>query len=508
MPTLSYRLPLSSLKIAGTVTYVADPLVSPREQAQDPEAEVELRVTGDEAHPRSVQLDAKKWRDSTASFEFTEDGRLASTSRDVVGQGGKILTGVVEVVTSVAGAVLAVAGRRSLRPVPGGQTADQLAAEAAGEQQLLTAVDEAYRMAHPEEAALRERLQALSRTIPLKIADAIASVGDAQSPTARKQARQLLRSLRMALAAAREELERIDRHFQAWRATTQKKREEQYEYTITLDEIAMAKVQLREGDLVFPEPEPGDSPDKMKAAQEEIRAAWTTLGVVVQVDDTRRRVLRADVARIPAPASRSIVARLPRSVNLRTFIRQANGKAALKSSRPVMVLDELCDHFELDVNAGLFGEGKGSMVFSSDGVLTKVESATKSSAASAVAALGTVPATVASSLETANKIADQVNTLREKPNEFALTRVKQQLALKQNQIDLAGLNATETDYAELKRLTQEAELLQKRKDIAAFWAPEPDAISREIAQLKQQIELLKARRQVDRLQDAMEEGDD
>lgn len=462
MPQLSYRLPLSYLNLSGTVSFVTDTLAESPQEVREPDATVELRVTGDEAHPRNVSLDPGAWRDASASFEFAEDGRLVSGSREVIGQGGKLVTGVVHVATSLLSAAAAIG-----RPMPrflatdftiDATSEDAVAARAAAEQSAAERVEDAYKKAHPKEAELRATLRVTLGDLAARVPEAVRDAAAASTSAARRQALDRIRSLRIARAAAAEELDRMNAHFAAWRTTTQLKRAEDHEFKITLDELAMAKITVTEnGDLHVPEPGAGDHPDKMRAAQAEIVGAWSDLGILVVVEDTRQRVLRHDVVDIPDAADSSLVVRTPRTVILKTFVRERDrNRAVLKAARPALVLDELCDHQSIDIRSGLFGEAKGGVSFSEDGVLAKVDFGTKSAAAAAAEAFGKVPESVASSLETASKIADAADKIRMRPSERAIARVTKQVELKQKELELSGLAATEADYAELLRLTQEA----------------------------------------------------
>jgi len=163
-----------------------------------------------------------------------------------------------------------------------------------------------------------------------------------------------------------------------------------------------------------------------------------------------------------------------------------------------LVLDELCDHQSIDIRSGLFGEAKGACHSARTASWQRSTSAQKSAVAAAAEAFRKVPESVASSLETASKIADAVDKIRVRPSERAIARVTKQVELKQKELELSGLAATEADYAELLRLTQEAELLEKRKEIAGYSPAAPSGVDREIAALKQEIELLKLRQQAER----------
>lgn len=506
MARFTYRLPLSYVRITGTAKYISDPLAAPGEQVAEPQAQIELVVGADEWRPRSLDLDPRRWRDGASSLEFTEDGRLTSQSAEVVGQGGKALTGLVTVVTSVAGALTAIAGPRAVAPLSvdqdpaAGAALQRLQAERDDADGLAAAVEAAYKRTHPEEAELREKLLEINKKLATGIADSIARVHDSVDRPARLEAQQELRSRLNARESLRPDLEKANAHFTAWRAGTQKAREERHEYHISLDEVRWSKVSVDEtGTVTFPDPSPGDNEAKLTAAQAEIRQAWEHLGVVVLVDDRRSRILREDVHSVPDAASHAVVVRIPREVTLRVFTRNADAKAVLKSTQPVSVLDSLCDHQEVEVRAGVFGEGKGRLSFHSGGTLAKIEASSKSGVAAAADALGGLPATVAQALETTNKIADQYGNLSDKRIELALARAKDEHDLKQKQIELSGLNATEADHAELQRLKQQLDLLKTQKEMAGFSPATPDVTELEIARLKQEVELLKAQRQLDRL---------
>jgi AcrR family transcriptional regulator len=93
----------------------------------------------------------------------------------------------------------------------------------------------------------------------------------------------------------------------------------------------------------------------------------------------------------------------------------------------------------------------------------------------------------------AGKLRDQLAALQDKDREQQLARAKREVELKQKQLELAGLTATEADYAELKRLEQEATLLEKRRSVATASATS-DEDAGKIARLTQQLELADTQR--------------
>src|ERR671916_301067 len=96
-PRLTYRLPLSILRITGTRTQRVDTILE--KSRFETEASAELAIAADPRGPLLLELDDGHFKDTVGSFKLTGDGRLTSASATVTGQGGTVLTGLVGIAT-------------------------------------------------------------------------------------------------------------------------------------------------------------------------------------------------------------------------------------------------------------------------------------------------------------------------------------------------------------------------------------------------------------------------
>src|SRR5262249_48603862 len=97
------------------------------------------------------------------------------------------------------------------------------------------------------------------------------------------------------------------------------------------------------------------------------------------------------------------------------------------------------------------------------GQLKTFAAGSTSSLAALADTAGQIPGTVSSSLAEASKIRTEVDALRDRGIDRQLDQLKKQIDLKNQELTLAGLSATEAQHTELERLKQQAEILQQQK---------------------------------------------
>ena len=179
---LPFRLPQSCVRIAGTRAFAHDTLLDRDDVSA--QATVTLDVIA-EHELSTLRIAEGVLADTDVGFEWTDDGRLVTSSVELTGRAGAVAVGAVSAATSVAGVLLgapalalsragapaALAARpaarrgrrwggrrpRRRRPTasgapPGAADARACAARAAEAQ----AVGAAYRAAHPDESEARE----------------------------------------------------------------------------------------------------------------------------------------------------------------------------------------------------------------------------------------------------------------------------------------------------------------------------------------------------------------
>src|SRR5206468_10372674 len=121
---------------------------------------------------------------------------------------------------------------------------------------------------------------------------------------------------------------------------------------------------------------------------------------------------------IPPRDEMVITIRHPRPVRLAFYRATDEGKAVVVSIRPAMIVDGLSFTERIHIGSGFFGKHGRGITFSPEGLPTGFDFSTTSETAGAGGALGGIPANIATSLETANKITDQWNTSRNKDREL------------------------------------------------------------------------------------------
>jgi hypothetical protein len=103
---VGYRLPISAVRIAATITEADDAILNKKERT--PEATVDLIVIGGEQ--LTAKIDSNVLQDTSVAFTMNDNGVLVSSSVDSTGEAGKVLLGVVSVGATIAGSFLGAPG--------------------------------------------------------------------------------------------------------------------------------------------------------------------------------------------------------------------------------------------------------------------------------------------------------------------------------------------------------------------------------------------------------------
>lgn len=496
--TLSYRLPLSCIRISGTETTKDDRVLGRTDK--ELEAAGELSVIADPRGPDSVELDPGSFRNTDASFKLTEDGRLTSANATVTGQGGAFISGLVGIATTVVAALARAPISLATAVDTTKEAADDARANVveADKDADEKKIEAAYLEQQKVQAEARTSARTLVKPLDSAYRGALDEVANAESEETRAAALRKVRQLNAARSLAGVLLDRSEALFQAWRAGTITAATQTLTYEITLDELRMSDVYVDDdGEVRYPVAQRSPQHQlKVAAAQAKARTAWERLGVLVVVQDDPRD--EEPSYSIPPDDRMKVKIRFPRPVVLGFYKKNGEGKAQFESLRPAMVVDGASRVESIEVNAGWFGKHSGGITFSADGIPTGFDFGNSSEAVGAITALAALPAGVATSLETAAKISDQLDGLRNKSLDHELARTKKAVELQEQQLTKKGLDATEADYAKLVRLKQEADIMDKETALGRRSVP-PDPVAAEIAELKRQVELLRLRQQLDRL---------
>lgn len=474
--TIQYRLPLSAVRVSGTLKHTTDTILNKTDR--EPTVGVELLTIGDPTTECALQY-AHDWlNDSTIALDRSDDGRLTSTSSESTGQGAKALTAVAGLVATgvgfalggVPGAALAATastqvGREAFERM--GVPADAIDADE-------TTVAKAYREKHGALAdarvVLAARIAALRETVG-QLAERVATASDGE---ARKQHAKELRAADAALGIVRKELAAIDAHFATWRASTIESRLETVDYITTLDEFHCAGSASidAEGKIVFAdesrrEVDQGAGTDAVQPSRPEatarakLRYLWDKLDLFITFDDES---VPATGGALTTVAKNHIVIREPRWAVLQVAKRDAK-QAVVDSRRRYAVLDNRCAHRTFELRRSWFSRKSSKVAFSAAGVATGFASGSTSGVAAFAEAVGNLPGTVATSLKTVGDITDSAYSLRTKALDQELARVKKEVELRQQQVLASGLDLTENHAARLERLKQRQATLEARKAI-------------------------------------------
>ena len=473
---LPFRLPESCVRIAGTRAFAHDTLLGGDDVSS--QATVTLDVVA-EHELGALRIAEGLLVDTDVAFEWTDDGRLVTSSVELTGRAGTVAVGAVSAAASVAGVLLgspvpALAKARAV-VAPGARASAEAQAADAGvadaQANDAQAVGAAYRAAHPDEGAARDDCAALVSELVQSLTDALRRVPAAPDDKARGAACGAVRAVEGALVTARTQAGALDEHFRAWRATTIATRLEHYEFLLELDTLVAAQAlpELLDGRLRSA----GAGDDENVAALAAVQAAFEALGVVVTVDDEPGAPSGAappDRATRPQPAENEILVRLPRRVRLTAYELDPSGALVKRSSTAALVMDGRCPHTTVQITKALFGKRAVKIGFSAGSALESLRLAATSESAAAADTAGALPNAVALGLERSRKIVTRAAALRSAGLDQRLSVLTRELQLKRQEIVQAGLLATAGSYAELQSLKRQVALLEQRKALAALEA--------------------------------------
>lgn len=483
---LSYALPVSTLSIESQVTLEEDSVLGGGVK-RTPQTSVSMEV-GAATRNKTLAAHTGVLFNTKVELSLTDDGRLKSTSVDSGGELGKVVLGVAGLAATAVG--LVSPGKHAVLPMRAmlDGKALHVEEEELKEETPEEKIERAFREANGEIANLRDRYVTLITEVSGEIAEIAEQLAKTDDAAERRALLGRLRYLNDLLPVLRAELDKLNEIFRAWRASTIKTRQEAHQLIVDLDAIRNAEVEVDNGEVSFG-----------REASEQVRSAWFDLGVAVVVaPGCASNSSFAEAAR----HENAVLVRAPRWATMNVY-EKVRGRAVLRESKPHLVMDSYCETKLVKLRKSVWAKRSVAIGFSDLGAMTSYKHQADSSAAAAFSTLDSLPGTVSGSLEEAAKIRKQVSAFQSTGLEEELARVKQEVELKEKELTRAGLAATENDRAKLERLKQRAELLQQRKSIRDSQPPAPaqppNPTATEIANLKQQVELLKLQSQMEKL---------
>jgi hypothetical protein len=487
---LPFCLPESCVRIAGTRTFVHDAVLDRDDTSAA--ATVTLDVVG-EREPLRLRIAEGLLVDTGVAFEWTDDGRLVTSSVELTGRAGTVAVGAVSAGASIAGLVLGspamalacagaspatahrlARGRVAALGAPSAAGAVATGAEAAGDDRealALQAVAAAYRAAHAPESAALDTCTDLVAELVRGLAEALRRVSAAADDKARGESLGAVRGLEGALATARAEVAALDQHFRAWRSTTIATRLEDYEFLLELDTLAAALARPAIVDGRLQSSGSGDAGNV--AALAAVQAAFDALGVLVVVEDDAGpapATLDRGPTERPALDENEILVRLPRRVRLTIYGLDAAGRFVKRSSSAALVMDGRCDYATVTIAKRLFGKRSIKLGFSKSSALESLRMTATSEAAGAADAAGSLANAAGLGLERSRRIVGRVAALRSAGLDQQISVLTKELQLKRQEIAQAGLLATAGSYAQLAALERQVALLTQRKTLLALEA--------------------------------------
>jgi hypothetical protein len=495
---LPFRHPASCVRLAGARTFAHDAVLG-RDHASA-EATVTLDVVAERA-PSTLRLAEGLLADTSVAFEWTDDGRLVTSSVESVGRAGAVATGLLTagaslggvllagpaMALSCAGASTATAHRMTARIAATAEAADGVVAQgggavasgASGVTDPAAAVDAAavagaYRAAHPDEAAALDDCATLVPDLAHSLAAAWRRVAAADDGKERGDAVAAARATETSLTAVRAQAAALDEHFRAWRAGTVTTRIEHHEFLLELDTLVAAQTlpELVDGKLVTT----GAGDPANLAALAAVQEAFAALGVVVTVADQpgpcagQAGSCHDHGGERVTPAENEVVVRLPRRVRLTCYELSSAGDLVPRSSTSALVMDERSPSTTVRLAKALFGKRAVRLGFSAGSALQSLRVAATSEVAGLAEAAAGLPNAAVLGFDRARRIAGRVTALRGAELDQRLSLLTRQLQLKRQEIAQAGLLATEGSYAELEALKREVALLEQRKALLALEA--------------------------------------
>lgn len=471
---LYYRLPVTALQFTGTVTTTVDTVLG-GDPTTTPNATIAITTIAS-ANQRRLVLENGLLRDSTASIVLTEDSRLTSTDLTTTGQVGKTIVGIVGAAAHVAALAAPALLAALAQPAAAGTPDEELTPE--------QKVAAAYAAASNPPGSNRDVAEARASYAGL-VQDAIEKIAElgpllltTEDAAERKEVLRQLTAVEQQLPIWSAQLDKLNAHFQAWRQTTLKQTTESHSATLSLDHLRNAGARVENGVMSFEQ----RSEWGPTAAER-----WARFGLMATIPYVTPK-------EIPNPGDKNtIVVVIPRTETLSIWQREGD-RAVLVQKFQQLVVDDACATRTFTLDSSWFSRREMSLRFSDLGALTGISGTADSSAAAVAGLLGQLPGTVAGAVGDASKLRTAWSGLKNAGLDAELARVRSEVDLRTQQQSLAGLAATDADYAKLETLKQQADVVTQLKTLgdALPDSARDAALAQELAAVKAQLAALQA----------------
>jgi len=472
---LVYHLPKTRIRLKSSVTERFD--LRREERTRQVKSEIALETGADPAAFYRIDLKGSKLSDESFGLELTQDGRLVSTESKAVGRLGKVVKNVFSFVSSV----VAIAGRIALGAAVAPAAVDAGAAKAEEDPVLRR-----YREAHPQWAQRRQRAGQVLELMRSKMVDIEEEIVAEKDPAKRKERQEHLKDLASSSEALFEELKRLDTHFQAWKAGEENETSEELVFTFDLDDLPkVSTVESWKG-----------LPTSQQLGR--FASAFERLDLVLARDEPAP----LPSSGVPQPpgagdSAPGMFFRCSRPLGLVLYLVRDERLVGVKSTTE-LVMDGHCRLGYVEIGKTRWSEFSVETAFWPDGGLKSLKSFRASEAAAATDALRDLPVELKASLEQANEIIDQQQKLDLQGIEQRIAELEKQKSLVEKEIALGGVLDTRRTTEEIARLKAEIDLLRARKDLGVA-ERELLAVSSGSA-IQLETELLKLRTDLERAQ--------
>lgn len=440
---VDYRLAESVVVVSGTITRVTDHKAA-TENREYAEADVEvlLTVRGDVGAGQQVLSIEGGRGDDDFTVELSPDQRLTALTYKSVGAGSRVVAAGATLVATVAGLAVRAAGRALPKGAPIAHGFAAPVAEDAARQEW----EDSHAAAVAHRAAYAEVLAGATAGVLAARRAAVASTSQAELADAVSRAYRL----EGVAAAARREVDKVDTLYRLWRDSFRWRRTEVLAHSLSVDALPLH----------------GEGPPATGDLDGVMRTLWEALGVVVEIGpaDGYDRLRPAPDAGGGRDRSESLWWRVPRPARFWVW-RRAGDEPVLERSFEAAVVDRFSATRRMPLEAGWFGDHGGAIAFDALGAPAKIVRTERGALGAFADAVGGVPASVASGLDSATKISASLVSLADAAGKRRLDLLAQEVAVRSKELEQRGLDATADEFAELKRLQQEVALAKARAEL-------------------------------------------
>ncbi|MFL5911275.1 MAG: hypothetical protein ACJ768_11965 [Gaiellaceae bacterium] len=456
---LHYRLPRSTLVIAGSVTHSHDPLT--KEERFEATSDITLGVEADaedDVGLYTVDLSDDGWHDREIDLRLAPDGRLVGSSTTTTGVGGQIVEAGIRLVSTAAAAAITVARFGAAAPLMFAARDEVLGG---GDGQQPRTLDEAYAAEYPELAerrsALRESILALQKTLA-ETAEAAAAGSDQK----RRSALRDVGLVEIALESLRSEASVLETHFDAWRSQRIGAVTQQHSFKLLTTDLR----ELPDGRKDAPEELPISAEDLGKEAAEVARVLDVALLAVPSQQNNHTSPDDPDGGRF------GIFYREPRQLRIAIYDTteapdQDPRNFALRTVKELWVLDSESEVRYVDFGSGFMNKDAVKVDFGDSGALSELSSTKTATAGQVAAALSAAPGQVQGSIDAVVKTAQSLGTLRSLGAQQRLDDLKRQQDTLEADIAVKGALASRDQQVELARIKAEADNVAQLKQLGA-----------------------------------------